>query len=108
MGWVPPLGILNHVEVHSFSNGLFNVKVTDGSNPANVFTTSFSNLASYGGEVGASGIGAAAAIFDNLSIQAVPEPSSIATGVAGMVALCFSGWRRGWCRDKRAGEVAVE
>src|SRR6478736_4114201 len=37
MVWVPPLGVLNHVEIHSFPSGLFNIKVTDGSNPSNVF-----------------------------------------------------------------------
>src|SRR5262245_31835935 len=35
MVWVPPLGVLNHVEVDSFPNGLFNVTITDGTNPAN-------------------------------------------------------------------------
>ena len=100
MVWVPPLGVLNHVEIHSFPSGLFNIKVTDGSNPSNVFTTSFTNPASYGGEIGPSAIGAAAAIFDNLSIQAVPEPSTIVTSLAGTVGLCIYGSRRGRCRDK--------
>lgn len=93
MGWVPPLGVLNHVEVDSFPSGLFNIKVTDGSNPSNVFTTSFTNLASYGGDIGPSAIGAPAAIFDNFSIQAVPEPSSIVI-LLGMVGLHFCGSRR--------------
>jgi hypothetical protein len=97
MGWVPPLGVLNHVEVHSFPSGLFNIKVTDGSNPANVFTTSFTNLASYGGDVGPSAIGAPAAVFDNLTIRAVPEPSSIVI-LVGTLGLCSCRWRAGRSR----------
>jgi len=98
MVWVPPLGVLNHVEIHSFPSGLFDIKVTDGSNPANIYATSFTNLASYGGEIGPSAIGAAAAIFDNLSIQALSE-SSIVPGDfnnSGTVdAADYVVWRKG-------------
>jgi hypothetical protein len=68
MGWLPQLGVLNHVEVDSFPNGLFIIKVTDGTNPAHVYTTSFTNPASYGGEIGPAAVGDGSAIFDNLSI----------------------------------------
>jgi hypothetical protein len=94
MGWVPPLGVLNHVEILSLPSGLFNIKVTDGSNPANVFTTSFTNAGSYGGEVGPSAVGAPSAMFDNLSISAVTEPTTIVTSILGMTGLCFFGRRR--------------
>jgi len=100
MVWVPPLGVLNHVEIHSFPSGLFNIKVTDGSNPANVYTNSFTNAASYGGPIGPAAAGAATAMFDNFTIQAVPEPSSIVTSLVGLVGLCLYGWRRGRCRDR--------
>jgi len=43
---------------------------------------------------------AASAIFDNFSIEAVPEPSTIVTSLVGMAALCFCGCRRGRCQDR--------
>jgi hypothetical protein len=77
---------------------LFIITVTDGTNPANVYTTSFSNLASYGGDIGPSAIGAASAIFGNFSIQAVPV-SSIVPGDfnnSGTVdAADYVVWRKG-------------
>lgn len=100
MVWVPAIGVLHHVEVHSFPTGLFNVTVTDGANPSNVYATSFTNAASYGGEMGPAAAGAAAAIFDNFSIQAIPEPTSIVTGFLGSIALCACGWRRRRGRNK--------
>jgi hypothetical protein len=98
MGWVPALGVLHHVEVHSFPNGLFNVTITDGANPALVYANSFTNAASYGGPIGPAAAGAATAMFDNFTIQAVPEPSSVVI-LVGMLGVCFCGWRRGRCRD---------
>jgi len=100
MGWIPGLGVLHHVEILSSPSGLFNIKVTDGSNPANVYTTSFTNVGSYGGQVGPSAVGSQGAMFDNLLITAVPEPTSIAMSLVGMAGLSFFGWRRGGCRDK--------
>jgi hypothetical protein len=100
MGFVPGLGVLHHVEVHSFPSGLFNVTITDGANPAHVYMNSFSNLASYGGPIGPAAAGAATAMFDNFTIQAVPEPSSIVMSVAGMAGCCFCEWRRGRRRER--------
>ncbi len=101
MGWVPALGpVLHHVEIHSFPSGLFNIKVTDGSNPANVYTNSFTNLLAYGGDIGLLAVGHGSAIYKNLSIEVVPESSSIVTSLVGMVGLCFCGWRRGRCRHR--------
>ncbi len=93
MGYVPANGLLHQFEIHSFPSGLFTIKVTDAANPANVFTTSFTNPASYGGAIGfvRSGPagGGATGIFDNLVI--VPEPST-----AGLFALgaLWAGRRR--------------
>jgi hypothetical protein len=95
MGWVPTLGVLNHVEILSFPSGLFNIKVTDGSNPSNVYSTSFTNAGSYAGEIGPAAVAAESGMFDNLSITAVPEPTSIVMSVAGLAGLCCCGSRRG-------------
>jgi hypothetical protein len=78
MGWTSALAVLNHAEIHSFPSGLFTIKITDGTNPANVFTTSFTNPASYGGVVSLLAFAGGSAMYDNLSITAaVPEPSSV-------------------------------
>jgi hypothetical protein len=95
MGFVPALGVLHHVEILSSPSGLFNIKVTDGTNPATVYTTSFTNLGSYGGEIGPSAVGAESGMFDNLSIRAVPEPSSSIICLVGIAASCCWQWRRG-------------
>jgi hypothetical protein len=94
MGWTPGLGVLHHVEILSSPSGLFDIKVTDGSNPANVYTTSFTNLGSYGGQVGPSAVGSQGAMFDNLSITAIPEPTSIVMSVVGMLGFAFCGRKR--------------
>jgi hypothetical protein len=94
MGWVPALGVLHHVEILSSPSGLFNIKVTDGSNPANVYTTSFMNVGSYGGQIGPSAVGSPGAMFDNLSIAAVPEPMSIVMIFVGMVGFAILGRKR--------------
>jgi hypothetical protein len=99
MGFLPQLGVLNHVQILSLPSGLFNITVTDGTNPAHVYTTSFTNAGSYGGQIGPAAVGAASGMFDSLSIRAVPEPSSIALNLGGMAGLCFCGWRRGRCRN---------
>lgn len=85
MGFVPTLGVLHHVEILSSPSGLFNVKVTDGANPTNVYAASFTNAGSYGGEIGPAAVGAASGMFDNFSITAVPEPTSLGLGLAGVL-----------------------
>lgn len=99
MGWVPAVGpVLHHVEIHSFPSGLFNITITDGANPANVYTNSFTNPLAYGGDIGLLAVGHGSAIYKNLSIAIIPEPSSIVMSLVGMVGLCVYGWRRGQCR----------
>jgi hypothetical protein len=68
MGWSPAPGVMHHMEIHSFPDGLFNITVTDGTDPAKVYTNSFSNLFAYGGDVGLLAHGEGAAFYDNLSI----------------------------------------
>ena len=92
MGWTSALGVLNHAEIHSFPSGLFTIKITDGTNPANVFTTSFTNPASYGGAVSLLAFAGGSAMYDNLSIAQVPEPSSLV--LLGVGVLGFSLRRR--------------
>ena len=90
MGFVPANGVLHQVEVHSFPNGDFNITVTDGSNPSNVYTTSFNNPASYGGPTGLrrSGPTAGDGQFDNFSIAPIPEPAALGLlGLAGVGVL---------------------
>jgi hypothetical protein len=70
MGWVPAIDVLHHVEIHSFPDGLFTIKVTDGTDPNLVYEDSFTNLAAYGSDIGFLAAGAGAAMYKNLSITA--------------------------------------
>jgi len=93
MGFVPGNGLLHQFEVHSFPNGLFTIKVTDAANPANVYNTSFTNLAAYGAPIGfvrsgpaGIGLGDFDGQFDNLVI--IPEPAAAGLAIAaGLVSL---------------------
>jgi hypothetical protein len=89
MGFVPANGVLHQFEVHSFPNGDFEITVTDGENPGNVYTTSFNDPAAYGTTVGfrRSGPVQGDGMFDNLEISVVPEPTLLAPVVFGMLAL---------------------
>jgi hypothetical protein len=78
MGWVPQLGVLNHVEIHSFPDGTFNIAVTDGSNPAHVFEETFTNPLAYGGDIGLLAAGWGSAIYKNLSITLANPPPGVA------------------------------
>jgi len=73
----PANAVLHHMEVHSFPSGLFQITLTDGNNPSNVFNSSFTSPTSYGGPIGPSYFSGGTGIFDNLSITVVPEPKSI-------------------------------
>jgi hypothetical protein len=75
MGWVPSIDVLHHVEIHSFPDGLFNIKVTDGTNPSLVYEDFFTNPAAYGSDIGFLAAGAGAAIYKNLSITLANAPS---------------------------------
>jgi hypothetical protein len=74
MGFVPQPGVLNHMEIDSFPDGTFNVKVVDGTNPAHVFTTSFVSPGAYGGEVAILAWAGGTGLYDNFSIQVAGAP----------------------------------
>jgi len=74
MGFIPAVGVLHHVEIHSFPDGLFNIKVTDGLNPANIYENSFTNPLAYGGDIGFLAVAGGSPMYDNLSIM-VAGPS---------------------------------
>jgi hypothetical protein len=97
MGWVPQLGVLNHVEVHSFPDGTFDITVTDGTNPANVFQESFTDPDAYGGDIGLLAAGWGAAIYKNLSITlgAVPPVPGDYNGNGVVDAGDYVLWRKG-------------
>ena len=74
MGWTPQPGVLNHMEIDSFPDGTFNVKVVDGTNPAHVFTTSFVSPDAYGGEVAILAWAGGTGLYDNFYISAADQP----------------------------------
>jgi hypothetical protein len=77
MGWTPALDVLHHVEIHSFPDGLFNIKVTDGTDPNLVYEDTFTNPAAYGGDIGLLAAGGGAAIYKNLSIVLANPPPGV-------------------------------
>jgi hypothetical protein len=69
MGWTPAVGVMHHVEIHSFPDGLFDIKVTDGTDPSKVYTKSFTNPFAYGGDIGLLAHAGGASYYDNLTIH---------------------------------------
>lgn len=97
MGFVPANNVLHHVEVVQHANGMFDLTVTDGSNPLNVFTTSWFNPGAVGGDIGIRRSGPTAGagsvgLFDNFQITSVPEPSRAVLLVLGIASAAL--WRR--------------
>jgi hypothetical protein len=74
MGFVPQPGVLNHMEIDSFPDGRFSVKVVDGTNPANVFTTHFTSPGAYGGEIALLAWSGGVGLYDNFSISIAGAP----------------------------------
>jgi hypothetical protein len=62
------------MEIHSFPDGTFNVKVVDGTNSANVFTTSFLSPEAYGGEIAILAWAGGTGLYDNFSISVAGAP----------------------------------
>ena len=75
----------------------YDITLVDGDDPSHVFTASFFNPGSVGGEMGfrRSGEANGAGLFDNLIITAVPEPVSVATVLLGLSGLGL------WVRRRR-------
>lgn len=89
VGFTTALSVLADLSLTSDGLGHFTVKLTDGTNPALTYTTTFSNAALSGqaltiGMTAAGGEGSSYALFDNPSVStfnagaAVPEPASLA------------------------------
>jgi hypothetical protein len=98
MGWVPAFApVLHHVEIHSFPDGLFTIKVTDGTNPDRFYEDSFTNPLAYGGDIGLLAVGWGAATYKNLSIALANPP--IVPGDYNANGVVDSGdyvlWRKG-------------
>lgn len=73
MGFVPANGTLHHLEVkQNAASGLFEITLTDGDVPTNIYTNSFTNLDSVGGTFGPVRAGprmGAIGFFDNLVVE---------------------------------------
>ena len=81
VGFTPANGVLHQLEVVSDGAGLYNITFTDGTNPANTFSTSFTNAGSAGGQVSlvrkgpTRGVG----LFDDFQVGAAVESFSLAS-----------------------------
>ena len=97
VGFTPAAGVLHLLRVESDGTGHFDITLVDGDDPSHVFTASFFNPGSVGGEMGfrRSGEANGAGLFDNLIITAVPEPVSVATVLLGLSGLGL------WVRRRR-------
>jgi hypothetical protein len=81
VGFTPANGVLHNLEVTCDGAGGFDVTLTDGANPANVFTASFTNAGSVGGPVGfrRAGPSLGRGFFDDLMIDSMSESFDVDT-----------------------------
>jgi hypothetical protein len=102
-GFTPSSNVMHHIELHSNNLGTLDLKFTNGSNPLNIYTQSFTFGGFVPGRVGFSALhGSNISSFDNLTISALreevlpaPEPTSVALlGLGGMVLISVSRSRR--------------
>ncbi len=72
VGFTPPNNTLHLLKIDELPGGQFNIRLVDGSNPSNVFTTSFTNAASIDGTIALRRAGPGNAtgtgIFDALTV----------------------------------------
>lgn len=89
-------GILHKMEVETDGLGNFSFTFTDGNDPTNVLTGSFSNPANTVFPVGFGFFGASqnTSLFDNLMVLQVPEPCSVVLLVTGLAAVALLVHRR--------------
>lgn len=95
VGFTPANGVLHQLEVHQLPNGMYDITLTDGSNPLNVFNTSFTNLGSVGGPIGLRrsgpvGTSPGQGLFDNFRVEdttVVPEPSTFLLAAFGLLGV---------------------
>lgn len=96
VGFTPAAGTLHLLEVTAFQGGWFDLTLVDRANPANVFSTSFFNPGSVGGDVALrrSGPALGVGLFDNVVVQFIPEPGSLVLLVLGALGILVVGRRR--------------
>jgi hypothetical protein len=77
MGFTPALDVLHHMQVHVHPSGLFEIQITDANNQSNVFTKSFTNSSSVGGNITLQRQGASGefhlGLYDNLLVEVVSD-----------------------------------
>ena len=86
MGFVPPITTLHHMTVEvDATTGVFDITIVNGSNPAEVFTASFTNPASVGQPISLRVGGATngQALYDNVSIRKANIVAFDATSTEG-------------------------
>jgi hypothetical protein len=103
MPFTPASNVMHYIELHSNNTGTLDLKFTDGSNPLNIYTQSFTFGGFVPGKVGFSALhGSNTSFFDNITISALreevlpaPEPTSVALlGMGGMLLMSVSRSRR--------------
>lgn len=93
VGFTPSNNTLHNLKLVSHSDGLFEITLTSGDDPSKSFSTTFTNPAAYGGQVGFVRAGNRGdGLYDNLSITVVPEPASLS--LFGVSALLLARRRR--------------
>lgn len=73
MGFTPAAGVLHTIRVRQFGDGDFDVTVIDGNDSSNVFTRSFTDLASVGGDFGPRYLSTGTGIFDDITVRHAAE-----------------------------------
>lgn len=104
---------LHHIALHSNNIGGLDLTFTDGNNPLNVYTQSFSFGGFVPGQVGFSSLhGVNTSYFDNITISAlreevVPAPEPTSAALLGMGAMALMSTARSRRRKQVARQVAT-
>ena len=107
VGFTPSAKVLHPLEVTSDGAGLFTVTLTDGANPANTWSRSWTNAGSVGGSVGpirsgqARGIG----LYDDLTVGGATESFDTSTNVG--TSAVYQAVTRGGTVDVENGQLIL-